>query len=72
MPICASNQNGNLEPRLPHQDSQSFRGNVHVGVLPSVNNEIKLELAENEKWPTNSEFEIYHCALQLEVKQIDV
>lgn len=60
LPICASDTGQTKE-------MGQFRANMHVGVLPSADNQISLELAEEERWPASSEFDIYRCALQLEV-----
>lgn len=40
---------------------------MHVGVLAEAGHHVKLELAEEEHWPVSADFEIYRCALQLEV-----
>lgn len=60
LPICASDFGQTKE-------LGQFRAHMHVGVLAEADHHVKLELAEEEHWPVSADFEIYRCALQLEV-----
>lgn len=67
LPICSKSTEQSFETK----DSKNYHDNIHVGILPPANNDIELELSHDKKWLNRmNEFELYQCAIQLEVSDL--